>query len=84
MATYAEIILEIEETKIRLAKVRTAIDELVLGGTQTYSLDTGQTRQSVVKLNLTELRNLESSLVSRISTLEARSGGGTSYGRPAS
>jgi hypothetical protein len=42
------------------------------GGAQSYSLDTGQTRQVVTKANLTELRNVIAQLESDISTLNMR------------
>ena len=45
------------------------------GGAQTYSLDTGQTRQVVTKANLTEMRNAIAQLESDISTLQMRLSG---------
>jgi hypothetical protein len=42
------------------------------GGAQTYSLDTGQTRQVVTKANLSEMRIMISKLESEISTLQQR------------
>lgn len=58
--------------------------ELALaGGAQTYTLDTGQSRQTVTKLNLTEIRKTVDSLMNRCATLEARlNGSGTSITRP--
>lgn len=44
----------------------------VAGGAQSYSLDTGQTRQVVTKANLTEVRNLIGQLESDIATLQMR------------
>lgn len=45
------------------------------GGAQTYSLDTGQTRQTVSKVNLTEVRNAIAQLESDIVTLQMRLNG---------
>lgn len=47
----------------------------IAGGAQSYSLDTGQTRQVVTKANLTEMRNIVSTLESEIATLQQRLGG---------
>jgi hypothetical protein len=42
------------------------------GGAQSYSLDTGQTRQVVTKSNLSEMRNMIARLESDLSTLMLR------------
>lgn len=42
------------------------------GGAQSYSLDTGQTRQVVSKANLTEMRNVLAQLESDLATLQMR------------
>lgn len=42
------------------------------GGAQSYSLDTGQTRQVVTKANLSEMRNMVARLESDLSTLMLR------------
>ena len=55
----------------------------VAGGAQSYSLDTGQTRQVVTKANITEMRNMVAQLESDISTLQQRLYGcGRTYVRP--
>ncbi len=65
----------------RIAKKKAAIvlfeDALtaLAGGAQSYSLDTGQTRQVVTKANLTEMRNSISQLESDLSTLQMRLNG---------
>lgn len=52
-------------------------------GAQSYSIDTGQTRQTVTKANLTEMRNMIAQLESEISTLQMRlSGCGRFIARP--
>lgn len=60
--------------KAQLAAYDDAITAIA-GGAQTYSLDTGQTRQVVSKANLTEMRNVISQLESDISTIEQRLNG---------
>lgn len=39
---------------------------------QSYTIDTGQNRQTVTKMNITEMRRLVDQLYNRLSTLEAR------------
>jgi Flp pilus assembly protein TadG len=64
-----------------------AFDDALLaiaGGAQSYSIDTGQTRQVVTKANLTETRNMMATLEAEIATLMQRLGGcGTIQVRPA-
>lgn len=59
-----------------------AYDEALLalasGGAQTYQLDTGQSRQLVSKLNLTQLRQTREALVNELATIQARLGCGGS------
>ena len=45
---------------------------LIVGTIQSYTIDTGQSRQTVTKQNITEFRNAIDSLSNRIATLEAR------------
>jgi hypothetical protein len=49
-----------------------AILALSTGAVQSYSLDTGQTRQTVTKQNITSLRDTRQSLLNELATLEAR------------
>ena len=72
----------IDAAKVAIVAYEAA--ELALaGGAQTYTLDTGQSRQTVTKLNLTEIRKTVDSLMNRCATLEARlNGSGTSITRP--
>ena len=75
--------------KARIAKVEAAIEayeDAILAlstGAQTYSLDTGQTRQSVTKANLSEMRNALANLENKRATLRARLYGAGIHGRPA-
>lgn len=57
-----------------IVKHEDAISALV-GGAQSYTLDTGQTRQSVTKANLAELRISLAELESRRSELRLRRNG---------
>ena len=53
------------------------------GGVQSYTLDTGQSRQTVTKLDLKDLNNMLDNLYNRLSTMEARlNGSGTVIARP--
>lgn len=68
--------------KAQILALDTAITA-VAGGAQTYSLDTGQTRQVVSKANLSEMRNLIRALESDVATLQQRLNGcGTFQVRP--
>ncbi len=81
MATDNTVWIEtrLERTETSIVAVEDAIDALV-GGAQTYSLDTGQTRQSVTKANLTELRNLLQTLEERREGLRSQLGLGSNVG----
>lgn len=54
----------------------------IAGGAQSYSLDTGQTRQTVTKANLSSLRDVLNSLENRRATLKARLCGSGVYAGP--
>lgn len=74
----------ITATQSQIIAYESAIDALVSGGVQQYLLDTGQTRQSVTKLDLATLQKNLDSLYNRCATLEARlNGSGTVTARPA-
>jgi hypothetical protein len=73
----------IDATKAAIAAVEAARLALAVGGAQSYTIDTGQSRQVVTKMNLTEIRKTISSLYNECATLEARlTGGGVSNVRP--
>ena len=62
----------ITATKAAIVAAETA-ETAIMGGTmQSYSIDTGQTRQVVTKFNITELRKYIDSLYNRCATLQAR------------
>ena len=73
----------------RIARTKTIIIayedalEAIAGGAQQYSLDTGQTRQTVTKANVASLRLALDSAENRLAVLDARRfGNGSFYGRP--
>ena len=65
----------IDATKKQIVAFEDAISALASGAIQSYTLDTGQSRQTVTKVNLTELRKAVDSLYNRCATLEARRNG---------
>lgn len=88
MATVAWVTARIARTQSTIVAVETAIEALA-GGAQSYTLDTGQTRQTVTKANLSELRNLLKFYEERLAGLDAElaivngTSGSTGYARPA-
>lgn len=72
----------IDATKLQIVAYEDAA--LALGaGVQSYTLDTGQTRQTVTKLDLSAIQKTIDSLYNRCATLEARlNGSGTVTVRP--
>lgn len=74
----------ITATQSQIVAYEAAVDALVSGGAQQYLLDTGQSKQSVTKLDLETLQDNLESLYNRCATLEARlNGSGTITARPA-
>lgn len=53
------------------------------GGVQSYTLDTGQSRQTVTRSDIPALNRMLDSLYNRLCTLEARLNGGAVTARPA-
>jgi hypothetical protein len=72
----------IQRTQDLIVKYEDAIDQLA-GGAASYSLDTGQTRQTVTRNNLSSLRDVLSNLENRLSTLKARLNGAGVRSTPA-
>lgn len=64
----------IDAIKLMIVAYETAADALA-AGVQSYTLDTGQTRQTVTKLDLVALQNTIDGLYNRCATLEARRNG---------
>lgn len=73
----------ITATKEAIIAAEDAQLAILTGGVQSYTLDTGQTRQTVTKANISELKNYIDALYNRCATLEARlNGSGTVIARP--
>lgn len=80
----------INRLKTIIENYENAIDALLVGGAQSYTLDTGQSRQTVTR---TDLKDLEKGLESKLNSLfmlENRycnlcgpGGAGTTTGKPA-
>ena len=73
----------IDNTKALIRAYEATVLDLVSGRVQQYTLDTGQSRQVVTKLNISVLHKAIDELYNRLWTLEARQGKGTSTVRPA-
>ena len=54
---------QITEAEEMILLVNSAIRSLLISKHQSYELDTGQTRQGVVRLNLRDLKQLRSGLI---------------------
>ena len=73
----------IEATKKLIVAYEQAIEALSGLGAQSYTLDTGQSRQTVTRLDLRALNSTLDSLYNRHATLNARlHGSGSIYMRP--
>lgn len=73
----------IDATKLQIVAYEDAALALA-GGVQSYTLDTGQSRQTVTKLDLDAIQKTIESLYNRCATLEARlNGSGAVTARPA-
>lgn len=66
------ILARIESIKASLTAAQDAELSLLAGTIQSYTIDTGQDRQTVTKHNITELRNYIDALLNQLVTLEAR------------
>lgn len=69
------------ETKAMITETQAAISALTVGGAQSYSLNTGQSTQTVTKLNISALKTSLSELYYDCSVLEAALNGATIIGR---
>lgn len=74
--TTAELDAKITRVKATITIIEDQIDA-VAAGAQSYSLDTGQTRQSVTPQTLSQLRGMLSYYENRLSALTARRHGGS-------
>ena len=73
----------ITATKAQIVAYEAAAEALATGGVQSYTFDTGQTRQTVTRMDLAALHRTIDSLYNRCATLETRlNGSGTLTARP--
>lgn len=73
----------IDATKLQIVAYEDAALALSTNGIQSYSLDTGQSKQNVTKLDLDKIQKTIDSLYNRCATLEARlNGSGSIIGAP--
>ena len=74
----------IDATKAQIVAYEDAVTALVGGGVQSYTLDTGQSRQTATRLDLGALQKHIDALYNRLATLQARrNGSGVTTARPA-
>jgi hypothetical protein len=69
----------IDATKAQIIAFEGALTAFAANGAlQSYTIDTGQTTQTVTRANLTQLRNMVTSSYNQLATLQTRlTGGGT-------
>lgn len=80
---YQWLTARIEKTKVTIEAWEDAQLALGAGGVQSYSIDTAQSKQTVTRANLTEIKNTIDSLYNRLATLQARrDGSGIVHVRP--
>lgn len=72
----------IDKTKELIVAYEDAVAALAVEGAQSYTLDTGQDRQTVTKLELGTLNRVLDVLYNRCAVLEARLNGGSTIVRP--
>ncbi len=73
----------IDATKAQIIAYEDAALALGNGNVESYTLDTGQTRQTVTRLDLDKIQKTIDMLMNRCVTLEARLNGGGTLVRPA-
>ena len=54
----------------QLTQVRSAISALLTGGVESYQIDDGQSRQSVTKLDIANLQNLETHYLGQLKAID--------------
>lgn len=72
---YNFLTTQIERAQAAVLAYNDALVALGTSGIQSYTLDTGQSKQTVTRANLTEINNVIDSLNNRIVTLTARRDG---------
>lgn len=74
---------QIERIQARLDLYNDALDALIIGGVQSYTLDTGQSKQTVTKMDIDKLEERREKLINELNMLSARlTGSNVSIGRP--
>jgi hypothetical protein len=73
----------IDATKSQIEAMETAIDAIITGQASSWSLDTGQTKETVTKKNVVQYQTAVDSLYNRLAVLEARLEGAVVQARPA-
>lgn len=74
---------QIDSTKAQILAYQGAVTAIATGGAQSYTLDTGQSRQTVTKLDLLDLQKTLAALYNQLSTLCARMNGASTLVVPA-
>jgi len=67
----------ITATKAAIVAYEDALTAFATTNTQSYTLNTGQTQQSVTRADISKINKIIDSLYNRCATLEARLNGGT-------
>lgn len=73
----------IDATKLQIVAYENASLALGTNNVQSYTLDTGQSRQTVTRADLIAIQNTIASLYNQCATLEARLNGNGGIGVPA-
>lgn len=79
----AQIKKSLVAVKATIDAAQEAIIALTAGQMESYTLDTGQTRQTVTKANIPQMQQTINSLMSQCDVLEARLNGGGFHVRSA-
>lgn len=80
---YQYLTARIAATEAAIEAYEAAQLAITVGGVQSYTIDTGQSRQTVTRNNVTEIQNALSALENRRATLLARRDGcGVLHARP--
>lgn len=72
----------IEKVKAIIIAYQDAILAISSGAVQSYTIDTGQTRQTVTKMDLDKLDKILQTQLNLLATLNARLNGGVVIGAP--
>lgn len=73
---------QLTNTENLITAYTAALNALLVDGIQSYTLDTGQTRQTVTNADIPQMNKALDNLLSRRATLKASCQGGTIIGVP--